>query len=253
MTVAAQAPIDTPVKTLVKGRYTASCAQGDNDIAAAQHLRALCFGLSDTVDSDAYDARSIHILITETATGTLVCCYRLHALHGPTIAQSYAAQFYDLSALHSHTAPMMELGRFCVHPAWRDPDILRLAWAALTGFVDAREIKMLFGCTSFTGVDGGAYHDAFALLKARHLAPDHHMPKVKAPDVYRFAAQITQDPDVRKAMQEMPPLLRTYLLMGGWVSDHAVRDVAMNTLHVFTGLEIGAIPASRKRLLRALV
>jgi hypothetical protein len=45
--------------------------------------------------------------------------------------------------------------------------------------------------------------------------------------------------------------LRTYLLMGGWVSDHAVVDNDLNTLHVFTGLEIKGIPASRKRLLRA--
>ncbi len=50
----------------------------------------------------------------------------------------------------------------------------------------------------------------------------------------------------------MPPLLRSYLLMGGWVSDHAVVDRQMNTLHVFTGLEISAIPAARKRLLRAV-
>jgi hypothetical protein len=40
--------------------------------------------------------------------------------------------------------------------------------------------------------------------------------------------------------------------MGGWVSDHAVIDRQMNTLHVFTGLEIAAIPPNRARLLRAL-
>ncbi len=40
--------------------------------------------------------------------------------------------------------------------------------------------------------------------------------------------------------------------MGGWVSDHAVVDQQMNTLHVFTGVEIGAIPPARKRLLRAV-
>ena len=51
----------------------------------------------------------------------------------------------------------------------------------------------------------------------------------------------------------IPPLLRTYLAMGGWVSDHAVVDRAMNTLHVFTGLEIAAIPEARKKLLRAIV
>ena len=59
--------------------------------------------------------------------------------------------------------------------------------------------------------------------------------------------------DRSTAMRAMPPLLRTYLLMGGRVSDHAVVDREMETLHVFTGLEIGAIPEARKRLLRALV
>ena len=53
-------------------------------------------------------------------------------------------------------------------------------------------------------------------------------------------------------MAGMPPLLRTYLLMGGWVSDHAVVDRDLGTLHVFTGLEIGAIPPARKRLLRGV-
>jgi putative hemolysin len=50
----------------------------------------------------------------------------------------------------------------------------------------------------------------------------------------------------------MPPLLRSYLAMGGWVSDHAVLDKALNTLHVFTGLEVSTIPPARARRLRAL-
>jgi putative hemolysin len=53
-------------------------------------------------------------------------------------------------------------------------------------------------------------------------------------------------------MLTMPPLLRSYLMMGGWVSDHAVVDRDLNTLHVFTGLEIRAIPEDRARLLRAV-
>jgi hypothetical protein len=40
--------------------------------------------------------------------------------------------------------------------------------------------------------------------------------------------------------------------MGGWVSDHAVVDADLDTLHVFTGLEIRAVPPGRARLLRAL-
>jgi putative hemolysin len=147
---------------------------------------------------------------------------------------------------------MLELGRFCVDPDLNDPDILRIAWAAMTAYVDANDVRMLFGCSSFEGTKTAQYLDAFAMLKARHLAPECWLPQIKSPDVFRFAAKLRRKPDAKKAMSAMPPLLRAYLMMGGWVSDHAVVDHQMNTLHVFTGLEIGAIPPARKRLLRAL-
>ena len=35
------------------------------------------------------------------------------------------------------------------------------------------------------------------------------------------------------------------LKMGGWVSDHAVIDRDLGTIHVFTGVEVKNIPASR--------
>ena len=238
---------------LTKGKYIARTAEGPRDVEAAQRLRALCFGLAGPLDVDAYDAPSTHVLIHDSASGTLVCCYRLLELRGSDLPQSYAAQFYELSALASYDGLMMELGRFCVHPDWRDPDIQRVAWAAMTKLVDAQDVQMLFGCSSFAGIETDTYLDAFAMLRARYLAPKRWLPRVKAPNVFRFAARLRRKPDVKKAMLRMPPLLRTYLMMGGWVSDHAVVDVQMNTLHVFTGLEIGAIPAARKRLLRALV
>ena len=59
-------------------------------------------------------------------------------------------------------------------------------------------------------------------------------------------------PDLGRAMRAMPPLLRSYLAMGGWVSDHAVVDRDLGTMHVFTGVEIAKVPPSRARLLRAV-
>jgi putative hemolysin len=112
---------------------------------------------------------------------------------------------------------------------------------------------MLFGCSSFAGTDEAQYLDAFAMLRERHLGPKRWLPRVKAPKVFRFAARLRRKPDMKLAMLRMPPLLKTYLMMGGWVSDHAVVDAQMGTLHVFTGLEIAAIPAARKRLLRAVL
>lgn len=237
---------------LTKGRYGACVAQSPEEVTEAQALRTLAFG-TGTRDADRFDDICAHILVREQKTGTLVCCFRMLVMEGGAeIARSYSAQFYELSALQDYEGRMVEMGRFCIHPDWTDPDILRVAWGAMTAFVDANEIGMLFGCSSFAGTETEQYLDAFAMLKARHLAPKRWLPRVKAPDVFRYAARLRRKPDARKAMLRMPPLLRTYLLMGGWVSDHAVVDRQMNTLHVFTGLEIGAIPPARKRLLRAV-
>ncbi len=233
-----------------KGLYRARMAVGPEDLAAAQALRGVAFGTNQP-DADPHDDICTHVLIHDLRDKELVCCFRMLVLEGGAdLAHSYSAQYYDLSALQSFEGRMVEMGRFCVHPERRDPDILRVAWGAMTSFVDANRVEMLFGCSSFAGTETAQYLDAFAMLKARHLAPKRWLPRVKAPDVFRFAARLRRKPDVKKAMLRMPPLLRTYLLMGGWVSDHAVVDRHMNTLHVFTGLEIEAIPPARKRLLR---
>ncbi|MBR9762608.1 MAG: GNAT family N-acetyltransferase [Rhodobacteraceae bacterium] len=239
---------------LKKGRYAARIAISPEDIRAAQHLRALCFlGDADLPDADQFDQVCAHILVEDQRDGTLVCCFRMLPLAaGAEISRSYSAQYYELSGLESFEGPMVEMGRFCIHPERRDPDILRVAWGAMTAYVDRNGVEMLFGCSSFKGTDAAAYLDAFAMLKEKHLGPKRFLPRVKAPKVFRFAQKLRRKPDVKRAMLGMPPLLRTYLLMGGWVSDHAVVDPKMNTLHVFTGLEIGAIPPARKRLLRAV-
>ena len=244
---------------LCKGRYRARIAQDGKDVIAAQRLRALAFldgAVHDDsiLDRDGFDDICTHVLVEEVAGERLVCCFRLLPLSGGAdIGRSYSAQFYELSALSAFEGPMVEMGRFCIHPDLHDPDVIRVAWGAMTRYVDENGVEMLFGCSSFKGTDAERYLDAFAMLAERHIAPRRWLPRVKAPSVFRFAQRLRlRSPDARRAMLGMPPLLRTYLLMGGWVSDHAVVDRQLNTLHVFTGLEIAAIPPARKRLLRAV-
>jgi putative hemolysin len=245
--------------SLGRGRYAARFAETDADLAAALALRARAFragqaGDPAVTDADRFDAICRHVLVEEVATGQLRCCFRLLPLtSGDEIGRTYAAQFYELSALASYPGRMVELGRFCIDPDVTDPDILRVAWGAMTAYVDETGVEMLFGCSSFIGTDPTAYADAFAMLKDAHLAPQRWLPHIKAPRVFRFARALRRiAPDRRRALIAMPPLLRTYLAMGGWVSDHAVVDTDLGTLHVFTGLEIGRIPAARVRALRGV-
>jgi L-ornithine Nalpha-acyltransferase len=242
----------------LEGRFRARIATTDADIRAAQALRFRSFRAHDTTapregsDADAFDARATHVLVEETATGRLACCFRLlRFADGSEIGGSYSAQFYGLSGLARHPGPMLELGRFCIAEGEGDPAVLRVAWGALAALVQREGIEFLFGCSSFRGTEAEAYTDAFALLKDRHLAPRRWLPRVKAPAVFRFARRLRlRKPDLKAAMRAMPPLLRSYLAMGGWVSDHAVVDRDLGTLHVFTGLEIRAVPPARLRALR---
>lgn len=234
-------------------RYRVALAETPADLDRARALRALAFRAGAAEDGDAFDRLCRHVLIEDIASGTLVATLRLMPIaRGAEIGQSYSAQFYELAGLSRFDGPMIEMGRFCLHPDWHDPDILRLAWAAVTRQVEATGAGMLFGCSSFHGTEVGDYLDAFALLRARHLGPRRWLPRVKAPRVFRFARVLrSRRPDLRQAMLRMPPLLRSYLAMGGWVSDHAVIDADLGTLHVFTGLEAGRIPPARARRLRA--
>lgn len=238
---------------LTRGRLTVRMATDAADMDRLLALRGRVFrGDAGANDRDAFDAQAIHVLV-ET-TGSVLAGFRLIAMaSGAEVGSGYAAQSYDLSRLARFEAPILELGRFCIDPdAGLDPDVLRLAWAFITREVDARGAGMLCGCTSFPGRDPARHRAALAHL-TRHLAPEALAPLPRGGEAIPFARDLAGVvPDPAAALAGLPPLLRTYLTMGGWVSDHAVPDPDLDTLHVFTAVEIAAIPPARARALRAL-
>merc|ERR1711916_172717 len=117
------------------------------------------------------------------------------------ISDSYSAQYYELSALQKFNGPMVEMGRLCIDPSVNDPNVLRLAWAAMAKYVDDNKVELLFGCSSFKGTDEQAYADSFAMLRDRYLAPKRWLPRVKAPKVFRFAAKLRLAPNPKNAMR----------------------------------------------------
>jgi putative hemolysin len=168
-----------------RGRYTVGLATRPEEIAEAQALRHRCFPPPAGADmrdngrgADPFDDRCDHVLLREHGTGRLVGSFRLLLLEdGAEISKSYSAQFYDLSRLEAFAGPVAELSRFCIEPEVKDPDELRLAWAALTQIVDERSVGLLFGCTSFAGNSPAPYRSAFGLLAQKNLAPAHWLPR----------------------------------------------------------------------------
>lgn len=220
------------------------------DIRAAQRLRHRAFTGANGVDADPFDAHCTHVLVEPLAGGDPVACCRLALFGGGAGARdSYSGQFYDLGPLAAFVGPVLEIGRFCSTASVNDPAVLRLLWAEITRVVDGAGVELMFGCASFPGNDPSRYAPIFASLGANHLAPASWRPGQRSGN--RFAlANFAAAPGLMPPAG-LPPLLRSYLKMGGRVSDHGVIDASLGTLHVFTGVEVAAIPETRKRLLRA--
>jgi putative hemolysin len=231
-----------------KGRYLARLATSPADVVACQSLRHRCFFGADGHDADAFDETWTHLMVEDGASGPLVCTFRMRKSEADEITDGYAGQFYDLEKLSKTDGPHIEIGRFCTDPATPDPHILRVAWGALTGIVDSYAATVLFGCTSFEGVNPAPYAGVIQKLVLRHLGPLELMPRQSAIETVRLDGVLGG-----AEKRPMPPLLRTYLAMGGWVSDHAVIDRALHTVHVLTVVEIAKIPPARAKALRALV
>lgn len=236
------------------GRFRLKLSRASEDVARIQSLRSQCFRDGVEADADDFDAICQHLLVEEAESGRLLGGCRLLMIEsGAALETSYSAQFYDLSRLRDFRQPMLELGRFCTESSGLEAEVLRAAWARLTRLVDERGVGLLLGCSSFHGTDPAPYQDAFAQLGAQHQAPALWAPSPKAPSRYAYAEALKGAAfDPKAAARRMPPLLRSYMQLGGWVSDHAVIDRDLGTLHVFTGLEIGAIPPARARALRLL-
>ena len=214
-------------------------------------FRRAAFPRTSGEEEDAQDALSAHVMVE--GEGALLGYFRVMLFGwGAGLAQGYAARFYDLDPLSGYARPIAEMGRFCVAPGGGHPDVLRLAWGAMTRLVDEGQAGLLVGCSSFRGADWTLHRAALALLAEGHLGPPDHRPGRKAAEGVDFPALAGPVTDRRAALAGLPPLLRTYLGMGGWVSDHAVVDRELDTLHVFTCVEVDRIPAARAASLRAL-
>jgi putative hemolysin len=219
------------------------------DMPALLDLRARAFGRAPGLDdSDPEDAACLHFHVSRGAAAPVATLrLRLHT-SGASLQGGYAARFYDLRALAGAGGVALELGRLCADPGLPAADALRLIWAGVARLARQAGAARLVGCTSFQGTDPGPLAPALALLAARHLGPAALRPGVRAPETLPLTASAA-DP---AAAALLPPLLRFYLSLGGWVSDHLVIDRDLGTCHVFTCVEIDRLPPARRALFERL-
>ena len=235
------------------GRLRLGLADTPARMAQVAALRAERFRADRAGDMDRFDPLCAHLLVMHAdASAAALACARLRVLDAPALPDSYCGGLYDLAPLAARTTPAVELGRLCVAAAAAaDPDVPRALLAGIARIAADSGAVALIGCASFPGAVPDRHAGALGWLRARHLGPPALRPGRRAPGAFALPAPC----DTGRAGAEpgaVPMLLRLYLGMGGWVSNHAVRDDALDTVHVFTAVEVARIPPARRRVLQAL-
>jgi L-ornithine Nalpha-acyltransferase len=188
-------------------------------------------------DFDDFDALADHLLVIDHDLGngpeSVVGTYRLIRRGAALKAgRFYSSDEFDIDRLANHPGEVLELGRSCVDAGHRTRGTMQLLWRGISVYVFHHDIKLMFGCASLHGTDPREHALPLSYLHHNHLAP----PELRAaalPD--RYVDMRLMDPadiDARAALNVLPPLIKGYLRLGGFVGDGAVIDHEFNTVDV---------------------
>lgn len=255
--------IDEPYVNVHAGHLQVRLAMTAEDVDAAQALRYRIFyeemAAKPTLemarakrDFDAFDDAFDHLLVIdktrEDPFNGVVGTYRLN--RRSVAKQSggfYTAGEYDLTPLNRFKGEIMELGRSCVDKDYRTGGTMALLWHGIAAYVFHHDIKLLFGCASLPGVDPDALALPLSFLYHNHLAPEGMCPRA-LPDLYQDMNRMAPDAiEPRAARDALPPLIKGYLRLGGYVGDGAVVDHQFNTTDVCVVVETDQVTEKYKQ------
>lgn len=202
----------------------------------AEELGAQLNEASSGIDRDEFDPWCDHLLVRDLATSDIVGTYRILPPHrAREIGRLYSESEFDLAPLEALRPSLVEVGRACVHPDWRQGPAILMLWAGLARYMREAGYSHLVGCASVSLADGG--HQAAAVrdeLMARHLSPPEHRVCPRTPFEHRRLA--------RASRLELPPLLKGYLRLGARIGGEPAWDAQFCSADFLILLDLAALP-----------
>ncbi len=188
-------------------------------------------------DSDEFDAIADHLLVVDHDLGegasSVVGTYRLiREEAAQRFGRFYSESEYDISALKRFAGRKLELGRSCTAAAYRNRAVMQLLWRGIAAYVFHYGIDLMFGCASLAGTDPDALADELTYLAAYHMAPEAIRPRALPGRYVEMRREPEGATDPKRAMLRLPPLIKGYLRLGGFVGDGAVIDEQFNTTDI---------------------
>jgi putative hemolysin len=233
------------------------------DLDAAQALRYRVFydemGALPTAemrlrqrDFDDFDGLCEHLLVIDPERSNghphVVGTYRLLRKSVAAGARGfYSQQEFDIGRLVDLPGEIVELGRSCVDAEYRTRAVMQLLWAGLARYIDDFDIRLMFGCASLPGTDPAEMGAALSYLHHFHLAPETLRPRALDTRYVKMGVLEPAEVDRPAALSALPPLMKGYLRVGGFVGDGAVVDHQFNTTDVCIIVKTDSISAKYRR------
>ena len=188
-------------------------------------------------DIDVFDDVADHLLVVDHAIGAgpkgIIGTYRLVQNEAADrIGRFYTSAEYDISTITGFPGRLLELGRSCIDREYRGRAAMQLLWRGIAAYVFLHRIDVMFGCASLPGTDPDNLENELTYLYHNHLAP----PALRLRALPNRHIEMRRiDPssfDHRRTQQTLPPLIKGYLRLGGFIGDGAVIDHQFNTTDV---------------------
>ncbi len=224
-------------------------AKTAQDVDAAQALRYKVFyeemGAKPTTrchalkrDIDPYDDVCDHLLVIDLEKSTdgspdVVGTYRL--LRGNIAAATtgfYSENEFDVDNFVYAPEEILELGRSCIDGSYRRRGAMQLLWKGISEYIDMYGIKLMFGCGSIHGTNIDEAKRVLSYLHHYHLAPKSMRPIALDEKYVSMNLADKETIDTKQVLSELPPLLKGYLRVGGYIGEGAVIDHQFNTIDV---------------------
>ncbi len=231
-------------------RLTFSLARNIADVTEAQRIRFKVFGeemgarlpsAGLGLDIDRFDRYCEHLLVRDHGENKVVGTYRILPPEQAVKAGGYYSETeFDLSRLLHLRDRIVEVGRSCVHPDYRDGATIAQLWSGLADYIGKHGHEYLIGCASVSMADGGHYAaSVYHKLHRLHGAPAEYrvFPRCRVP-----LESLNQNLEVA-----IPPLIKGYLRLGAWIAGEPAWDPDFNCADLFILLPLARMNAKYAR------
>jgi putative hemolysin len=223
-------------------RLFVELASSESEVREAQALRYRVFGEElgaklkqgpSGLDVDELDDYCHHLLVRDRRSGEVVGCTRiLTDRNAARFGRFYSESEFDLGAIPQLEGRLLEVGRTCISPEFRQGSAIAVLWSGLAGFIHLHGFDYLFGCASMPLGEDDIQAAAIMnrLRRQAMVASDLGV----APRTPLRTTQVHDD--VLDA--PLPALLRAYVRLGAKVCSEPCRDPDFEVADVLMLLDV---------------